>query len=143
MTSNLGGSNDFSRLGFGGSEEERLKSQLREVAKHFRPELINRINEQIIFKSLNQNDVQKILAPMLEEIQQNLEKQYQVKLEIDESAKAFIAQEGYDPKYGARELRRVVERLVQIPLSELILAGKLEKDSTWKMIQQGQLTIDN
>jgi ATP-dependent Clp protease ATP-binding subunit ClpC len=138
MTSNLGGSNDFSRLGFGGSDEERLKSQLREVAKHFRPELINRINEQIIFKSLGMEDVRRILKPMLEEIRQSLEKQYQVTLSINEQAEIFIAQEGYDPKYGARELRRVVEKLVQIPLSELILAGKLSKGSQWRLAQEGK-----
>jgi len=140
MTSNLG-SNDFSRLGFDHSdadEEERLKSQLREVAKHFRPELINRINEQIIFKSLGQDDVRKILKPMLEEIQRSLEKQYQVTLEIDEQAEIFVAEAGYDPKYGARELRRIVEKLVQIPLSELILAGKLVKGSQWEIIQQSE-----
>lgn len=146
MTSNLGGSNDFSRLGFDHSdadeeerlEEERLKSQLREVAKHFRPELINRINEQIIFKSLGMDDVRKILKPMLEEIQHSLEKQYQVTLVIDEQAEIFIAQEGYDPKYGARELRRAVEKLVQIPLSELILAGKLKKGAQWQLAQLGK-----
>jgi ATP-dependent Clp protease ATP-binding subunit ClpC len=135
MTSNLS-ANKQAELGIVPSKQNDADI-LREVAKHFRPELINRINEQIIFKSLDQDDVQKILAPMLAEIQANLEKQYQVKLEIDEAAKVFIAQEGYDPKYGARELRRVVERLVQIPLSELILAGKLKKASKWKLIQQG------
>lgn len=115
------------------SEDEAL----HEVAKRFRPEFINRINEQIIFKSLSQEDVRKILKPMLEEIQQNLLKQYQVTLHIDGQAENFIAQSGYNPQYGARELRRTVEKLIQMPLSELILAGKLEKGSEWQVVQVG------
>ncbi len=109
---------------------------LREVAKRFRPEFVNRVNEQIIFNSLGQADVQKILKPMLEEIQQNLLKQYQASLQIDEQAENFIAQSGYNAQYGVRELRRVVEKLVQIPLSELILQGKLAKGSGWQLIQK-------
>ena len=80
---------------------------------------------------------------MLEEIQQNLEKQYQATLWIDEQAKIFIASAGYSPQYGVRELRRVIEKLVQIPLSELILAGKLEKDSQWQIVQQGDALAFN
>ncbi len=73
---------------------------------------------------------------MLEEIQQNLLKQYQVTLQIDEQAEVLIAQSGYNPQYGVRELRRVVEKLVQIPLSELILQGKLAKGSQWQLVQK-------
>jgi ATP-dependent Clp protease ATP-binding subunit ClpA len=74
---------------------------------------------------------------MLEEIQQSLQKQYQVTLQIDEQAEIFIAQAGYNPQYGARELRRTVEKLVQMPLSELILAEKLAKGSELKVAQEG------
>jgi len=87
---------------------------------------------------LGQADVQKILSPMLEEIQQSLQEQYQVTLQIDEQAKILLAQTGYSPQYGVRELRRVVEKLVQIPLSELILAGKLIKGSEWQLVRQGE-----
>jgi ATP-dependent Clp protease ATP-binding subunit ClpC len=111
---------------------------LHEVAKRFRPEFINRVNEQIVFQSLGQEEVQKILSPMLEEIQQSLQMQYQVNLQIDEQAEIFLAQAGYSPQYGVRELRRVVEKLIQIPLSELILAGKLVKDSQWQLVRQGE-----
>ena len=111
---------------------------LREVAKHFRPEFINRVNEQVVFKSLGQENVQKILQPMLEEIQNNLQTQYQVTLHVDERAENFLAQAGYSPQYGVRELRRVVEKLVQIPLSELILAGKLVEGSQWQLVRQGE-----
>jgi len=118
--------------------EQTENEILHEVAKRFRPEFINRVNEQVIFKSLGQADVQKILSPMLEEIQQSLQEQYQVTLQIDEQAEILLAQAGYSPQYGVRELRRVVEKLVQIPLSELILAGKLVKGSQWQLVRQGE-----
>ena len=118
--------------------EQTENEILHEVAKRFRPEFINRVNEQVIFKSLGQADVQKILSPMLEEIQQSLQEQYQVTLQIDEQAEILLAQAGYSPQYGVRELRRVVEKLVQIPLSELILAEKLVKGSQWQLVRQGE-----
>jgi len=136
MTSNItaGKQADLSFL----PSEQTENEILHEVAKRFRPEFINRVNEQIIFKSLGQEDVQKILSPMLEEIQQSLQMQYQVTLQIDEQAEILLAQAGYSPQYGVRELRRVVEKLVQIPLSELILAGKLVEGSQWQLVRQGE-----
>ena len=139
MTSNLS-ANQKAELSFVPAKQNANEADaLREVAKHFRPELINRVNEQIVFKSLSQGDVRKILKPMLEEIQQSLQKQYQVTLQIDPQAENFIAQSGYNPQYGARELRRTVEKLVQMPLSELILAGKLVKSSEWQLAKRGDV----
>ena len=135
MTSNISASKQAD-LGFLPSKQSKNEI-LHEVAKRFRPEFINRVNEQIIFQSLGQADVRKILKPMLEEIQQSLQKQYEVTLQIDEQAEIFIASSGYNPQYGARELRRTVEKLVQIPLSELILDGKLEQGSQWQLVKQG------
>jgi ATP-dependent Clp protease ATP-binding subunit ClpC len=136
MTSNLS-TNQKAELSFVPAKQSVNEADaLHEVAKHFRPELINRVNEQIVFKSLGQEDVRKILKPMLEEIQQSLQKQYQVNLQIDLQAEIFIAQSGYNPQYGARELRRIVEKLVQMPLSELILAGKLQKNSKWQLVKR-------
>jgi ATP-dependent Clp protease ATP-binding subunit ClpC len=138
MTSNLS-ANPKAELSFVPAKQNANEADaLREVAKHFRPELINRVNEQIVFKSLGQEDVRKILKPMLEEIQQSLQKQYQAALQIDSQAESFVAQSGYNPQYGARELRRTVEKLVQMPLSELILAGKLERGSRWELALQGE-----
>jgi len=141
MTSNLS-ANPKAELSFVPTKQNVNEADaLREVAKHFRPELINRVNEQIIFKSLDQEDVRKILKPMLEEIQQSLQKQYQVALQIDPQAESFIAQSGYNPQYGARELRRTVEKLFQMPLSELILVGKLEKGSAWQVVQEEEALV--
>ena len=111
---------------------------LQEVAKRFRPEFINRINDQIIFRALVEEDVRKIIKPILAEICQNLHKQYQVTLQVDEKAEIILAQMGFSPQYGVRELHRTVEKYIQIPLSELILSGKLVKKSHWQLIRKGE-----
>jgi ATP-dependent Clp protease ATP-binding subunit ClpC len=136
MTSNITASKQAD-VGFLSSHQSENEI-LHEVATHFRPEFINRVDEQIVFQHLSQADVLRILKPMLEEIQQSLQKQYQVTLYFGEQTEKFIAQAGYDPKYGVRELRRAVEQLVQIPLSELIIANKMEKGSQWQLVQHGQ-----
>lgn len=136
MTSNITASLQ-AELGFLSSQQSEDEI-LHEVASHFRPEFINRVNEQIIFQHLRPEDVKKILRPMLEEIQRNLQSQYGVTLNIDKQAEETIAEAGYDPKYGVRELRRVVEKLVQIPISELILANKMQRGSEWQLAQRSQ-----
>jgi ATP-dependent Clp protease ATP-binding subunit ClpC len=111
---------------------------LQEVAKRFRPEFINRIDDQIIFRELNEEDVRKIVKPMLVEICQTLQKQYQVILQVTDDAEILIAKAGFSPQYGVRELHRTIEKFVQIPLSELILSGKLAKKSQWQLIRNGE-----
>jgi ATP-dependent Clp protease ATP-binding subunit ClpC len=134
MTSNLSADKQAGFVSQGQSEGEILQ----EVAKHFRPEFINRIDDQIIFRSLDESDVRRIVKPMLAEICKTLQKQYQVTLQVDEQAEVLLAQAGYNPQYGARELRRTVEKFVQIPLSELIISGKLTKGSYWQLVRQGE-----
>lgn len=113
--------------------DESKVATLREVQKWFRAEFINRIDEQIVFRSLDEEDVRKILRPILDEVCENLQKQHKVTLEIGEEAERFIAHAGYSPQYGARELRRTVERFIQIPLSRLILGGDLKKYPRWQI----------
>jgi len=132
MTSNIGADKQ-SALGFMDTGQTD-NSTLENIAKFFRPEFINRIDEQIIFRSLDENDIRKILKPMLEDISQSLRQQYQVTLNIDEDAEKYLAHAGYNPDYGARELRRTVERLVQEPLSKLILSGEIHKSTNWQLI---------
>jgi ATP-dependent Clp protease ATP-binding subunit ClpC len=134
MTSNIG-ADKHAGLGFMGSDKAD-NTALESVARLFRAEFINRIDEQIVFRSLDENDVRKILKPMLEDIRQNLQKQYQVTLEVKEEAEKFLAQAGYNPTYGARELRRTVERLVQVPLSKLILSGEIHKCKNWQLVYE-------
>jgi ATP-dependent Clp protease ATP-binding subunit ClpA len=72
---------------------------------------------------------------MLAEINDNVKTKFNIILKIEEEAAQFVAQMGYNQECGARELRRTVERLIQIPLSDLILSGKIEKCSNWKVVR--------
>lgn len=135
MTSNISVDKPIKQIGFG--EQDRVDSKavsLNEVKKWFRPEFVNRINEIVAFQSLNEEDVRKILKPMLDEICENIQKNHNVMLRIGKEVVRFVAQKGYSPQYGVRELRRTVERLIQIPLSNLILSGELNKHACWQVV---------
>jgi ATP-dependent Clp protease ATP-binding subunit ClpC len=136
MTTNIRAQDRGSPIydGAGGAKD----AALREVKRSFRPEFVNRIDEQIVFRSLNEEDVKRILRPMLEEVCENLNAQHEVALQVGEEAERFIAKAGYDPDYGVRELRRTVERLIQIPLSRLILNGEMKKHSSWRVTRSGE-----
>ncbi|HUF54100.1 MAG TPA: AAA family ATPase [Dehalococcoidia bacterium] len=132
MTSNLGTEafgNDS--LGFGlprdkPSQSER-ESQKRDVEKAlrqtFRPELLNRIDETIVFDPLTEEDLKEIVELLLEDVRERLADR-RIGLELTDEAKAALVREGYDPQYGARPLRRVIERRIANPLSRRILAGE-------------------
>ena len=102
----------------------------------FRAEFINRIDEIVLFKSLTEEDVRKVLKPMLDEICKNVQKNHNVTLQFDKEVERFLTEAGYSPQYGVRELRRIVERLIQIPLSELVLSGDLKRHSRWQAINR-------
>jgi ATP-dependent Clp protease ATP-binding subunit ClpC len=136
MTSNISAGKGAG-LGFLGSEQAG-NSETESLHKLFRAEFINRIDEQITFRSLDEIDVRKILQPMLAEINRNLYEHYKAVLNVENEAEMFLARVGYSPKYGARELRRVVERLVQVPLSKLILSGEIHKHKDWRLVCEDQ-----
>ena len=135
MTSNIAVDKHSKKIGFGNQDNMDLKATiLQEVKKYFRTEFINRINEIVIFGSLNEEHVKQILRPMLAEICDNIQTKHNVMLRIGEEVERFVAQTGYSPEYGARELRRTVEQLIQIPLSNLILSGEFEKYKNWQVV---------
>jgi ATP-dependent Clp protease ATP-binding subunit ClpC len=136
MTSNIA-ADKHAGLGFL-AEDETSAAVGQEVTRKFRPEFINRIDEQIFFRSLDEEDVRQILKPMLKEIGENLQQQYQVSLEIDPEAERFLAQAGYNPQYGVRELRRTVERLIQVPLSRMILGGAMLEHKKWLLVCENE-----
>jgi ATP-dependent Clp protease ATP-binding subunit ClpC len=131
MTSNIS-ADKHKGLGFLASQQMDDPA-LKEVAKKFRAEFINRIDEQIVFRSLDEGDVRKILRLNLAEFQKKLQDQYQVSLVIEEQAEITLAHAGYSPQYGVRELHRTVERLIQVPLSRLALAGEFSKYKKWQL----------
>ena len=132
MTSNAGAhAISHSRaLGFGSAIDitrsyEAMKEQvMKEVKDIFRPEFINRVDELIVFHALEQNDIDKIAYLMLSQVADRLQKRG-MHLKFENEVVALLAKEGYDPQYGARPLRRVIQRTVEDALSEEIIAGKL------------------
>jgi ATP-dependent Clp protease ATP-binding subunit ClpB len=93
---------------------------------HFRPEFLNRVDEIIIFDRLSEEDLKKIVEIQLRRLSKRLEQQ-KIKLKLSDSAKELLAREGYDPVYGARPLRRAIQREILDPLSIDILEGKVRE----------------
>ena len=116
-----------------------LASQHRsgELSLQFRKEFLNRIEEIIIFRPLDKEDVRIILKPMLDKISENLQEKYYVSLQVSKEAEELIIQKGYSSQYGVRELKRTLNRLLQIPLSKLILSGELRKHKAWQVTCKG------
>jgi ATP-dependent Clp protease ATP-binding subunit ClpC len=137
MTSNIKEDTlrDTPQIYDGARKPEGIREKLRRV---MRAEFLNRIDEIIMFKSLSKQDVKRILKPILNEICVNVTRQHKVTLQVEVEAEEFLAQAGYSPDFGARELQRTVEKLVQIPLSRLILSGELTKYSHWKITSTGE-----
>lgn len=125
------------KIGFIEKADEPSIEDNSEVRRFFRPELINRIDEQIVFSSLGEDAIRRILHLLFREIADNLRERYKVELKLTEDAERYIAQKGYNPQYGARELRRTVERLIQMPLSNLILSGRMKESKEWQVVCKG------
>ena len=123
MTSNLGG--DF-LANLGENEDvDSVRAPVMDVVRaHFRPEFLNRLDDIILFHKLRREDMATIVEIQLTRLQKLLEDR-KIVLELDESAREWLARKGYDPMYGARPLKRVIQREVQDPLADKILAGEV------------------
>ena len=129
LTSNVGSREikDFGRgIGFSTGTEDRVASQNalidKALGKVFTPEFLNRLDEQIYFSTLTQEDIYRIIDIELRELHGRME-ELGYTLLIDKAAKKFIADVGYDPKFGARPLKRAIQRYVEDPVSEVIIEG--------------------
>src|ERR1700724_763458 len=111
------------------SRDARSRLVMDALRAHFRPEFLNRVDEIIIFDRLSEDDLKKIVEIQLRRLSKRLEQQ-KITLELSDSAKAFIAREAYDPVYGARPLKRAVQRHILDPLSLDILEGKFGEGQT-------------
>ncbi|MBI4041772.1 MAG: ATP-dependent chaperone ClpB [Deltaproteobacteria bacterium] len=128
MTSNIAGQ-QIATL----RDQKELKERLNiALSEQFRPEFLNRIDDIITFRSLSDQDMIAILDIQLEHVNQMLEEKH-LKLSIDAKAKAYLAKHGYDPIYGARPLKRAVQKYIQNPLSKLLLEGKYATKHTIKV----------
>ena len=128
LTSNLG-AQALSQLPDGADSGEAKRDVMDAVRAHFRPEFLNRLDETIIFDRLGREDMGGIVDIQLGLLEKRLAKR-QIQLTIEESARVWLADEGYDPVFGARPLKRVIQRALQDPLAELLLAGELEDGAT-------------
>src|SRR5216110_135878 len=111
------------------SSETRRRLVMDALRAHFRPEFLNRVDEIIIFDRLTEHDLKKIVEIQLSRLTKRLEQQ-KITLKLCDSAKALLAREGYDPVYGARPLRRAIQKEILDPLSIEILEGKVRESQT-------------
>ncbi len=123
MTSNLG--SEFLVMQKEGEDSNVVHDEVMQVVRaHFRPEFLNRVDEIILFHRLRREDMGKIVEIQLKRLDRLLEDR-KIVLELTPEAREWLANKGYDPAYGARPLKRVIQKNVQDPLAELILAGKI------------------
>jgi len=123
---------------------EKMKDKvLEEMKKTFRPEFLNRIDGVVVFHALTQEHIRQIVELMLSQIEIQL-KEKEMKLEITDAAKDFLGEKGYDPAFGARPLRRVIEHMVEDPLSEALLEGRFNSGDTIQIdCQNGEIVLNS
>lgn len=141
MTSNLGSKHmeiDNAAMGFLADKNEEVKINdfekikdlmMVDVKNHFRPEFLNRIDEVVVFKPLQEKELKEIVNILLSGLMKRLTKQG-ITLKLSDSAKSLIVKNGSDLQYGARPLKRAIQRMVENPISELILKGETKEKST-------------
>jgi ATP-dependent Clp protease ATP-binding subunit ClpB len=115
--------------------EERVRGELR---NHFRPEFLNRVDDIIVFRQLSREDLVQIVDLQLERLERMLAQRH-LALDVTPEAKALIASEGYDPVYGARPLKRVIQRLLQNPIALELLEGNFHEGDTIRVERDGEV----
>jgi ATP-dependent Clp protease ATP-binding subunit ClpB len=129
MTSNVG-SDLIQEASRRGEDDERLKDKLMDVLRHtFRPEFLNRVDETVVFKSLGREEIEKIVEIQLKDLRKRLAER-KLQLEVKPEAKAMLAERGYDPVFGARPLKRTIQRMIENPLAVEVLAGRFTEGDT-------------
>jgi len=145
MTSNLGSHLILEYQGrLEGQPYERMKENVLEALRqHFRPEFLNRVDEIIVFHALSVDDLKQIVDIQLERLRGRLSER-RITLELSEAAKTHLAQSGYDPVYGARPLKRAIQREIETPLSRLILKGEVRDSSVVQLdVAAGDLVFSS
>ncbi len=129
LTSNIG-SQSILDLGGDDNQHQEMESRVNEALRsHFRPEFLNRIDDTIIFHSLRRDELRQIVALQVERLRQRLSER-KLDLNISEEATDWLANAGYDPVYGARPLKRAIQRELETPIAKAILAGAYEEGSS-------------
>jgi ATP-dependent Clp protease ATP-binding subunit ClpC len=140
MTSNAG-AREISSKGLGFRPEDRLlsyaeikSSALSELKRRFNPEFVNRVDDIVVFKPLDAGEARQVLELLIAELSRRLGEKG-IALDVKEAAKAYLAEKGYDPAYGARPMRRIIQSEVEDALSALILEGRLPP-GTWAVVDR-------
>ncbi|WP_370282599.1 ATP-dependent chaperone ClpB [Pseudooceanicola sp.] len=128
LTSNLG-SQALSRLPEGSDTGEAKREVMEAVRAHFRPEFLNRLDEIVVFDRLARGDMSGIVDIQMSRLLKRLA-QRKITLDLDDGARKWLADEGYDPVFGARPLKRVIQKALQDPLAEMLLAGDVKDGDT-------------
>jgi ATP-dependent Clp protease ATP-binding subunit ClpB len=141
MTSNIGSPHLLDNAGEGEIDPNTRAKVMKELRGHFRPEFLNRIDEIVLFKPLTPKEITRIVDLLVQSIQARLADR-KITLKLTDDAKAYIAEHGYDPVYGARPLKRFLQKEIETGLSRQILAGTIEDGSTVTVtVHQGRLAF--
>jgi len=135
MTSNLG-SREIQSAQENPLADRNIKNDVLQVLRdHFKPEFLNRVDDIVVFEQLSKDEIAQIIDVQLEKLRKNLEERG-IAIELDASAKELLVQEGYDPVYGARPLKRAIQTLIQNPLAVSLLKGEIASGQTIRVTAQ-------
>jgi len=144
MTSNIGSHYLLEGISHSGELNESVKDQvMQELRQHFRPEFINRVDDIVLFKPLTLSEVEQIVGLLVRDLSRRLEER-NVRVEISDAARKFIAQSGYDPVYGARPLRRWLQRELETRIGRSLIAGDVPEGATILVDEKnGELSVSH
>jgi ATP-dependent Clp protease ATP-binding subunit ClpA len=143
MTSNVGSAALVEAADAGDETFDRAAEAVRlQLREHFRPEFLNRVDEIIVFRPLDESQLSEIVGLLLEGVRARLADSG-IGLELTDEARAHVAREGYDPQFGARPLRRAIQRAVENPLAKAVLSGEFARGDTVRIdVREGALVFE-
>ena len=145
MTSNIGSAEILEFEGATTSEHyQSMKSEVLELMKHhFRPEFLNRVDETVVFHALEREQLVAIVDIQLERLRRRLAEK-RIELELTDEAKRFIAEAGYDPVYGARPIKRMIQKSVETEIARKLLSGEIQEGKKLTVdVQDGRLSFSS
>ena len=144
MTSNIGSHYLLEGITSNGEIREDVREQvMNELRQHFRPEFLNRVDEIIMFKPLTLDEVKQIVRLMINDLARRLEER-RIRIDVSDKALEYIARTGYDPVYGARPLRRYIQRELETRIGRALIAGDILEGATIKIdVENDSLTVSH
>lgn len=140
MTSNIGSSLLAGNISNGDIDKKIEDGIMDELKSHFKPEFLNRIDEIVMFKPLNKQEIKKIVSIFIEEMSMRL-KDRSIEVNVSDEAVSYMAEEGYDPVYGGRPLKRYIQRVVETAIARMIISGEVHDGCTVNVdVEDGNLT---